>query len=148
MGTHWHGFRSGSAGGDEGRAGGIGEVRFSPASLACTFLVSLLVFSHGQIRRRLPALRLRERPCLVLSLHTISISFRGWVAGTRYRAIGRLMVKCLLEGRRIGSRLAPSVFKFITGTDTTLRDLQVSEEDGDVLDVSPGFPRSRHRPCS
>ncbi|CAM9354654.1 unnamed protein product [Ectocarpus sp. 6 AP-2014] len=42
----------------------------------------------------------------------------------RYRAIGRLMVKCLLEGRRIGSRLAPSVFKFITGTDTTLRDLQ------------------------
>eukprot|EP00752_Nemacystus_decipiens_P001338 g1328.t1 len=42
----------------------------------------------------------------------------------RYRAIGRAMVKCLLEGRRIGSRLAPSVFKFITGTDTTLRDLQ------------------------
>ncbi|CAN0228569.1 unnamed protein product [Ectocarpus sp. 8 AP-2014] len=42
----------------------------------------------------------------------------------RYRAIGRLMVKCLLEGRRIGSRLAPSVFKFITGTDTALRDLQ------------------------
>lgn len=35
------------------------------------------------------------------------------------------MVKSLFEGRRIGSRLAPSVFKFITGTGTTLRDLQV-----------------------
>ncbi|CAM9525155.1 unnamed protein product [Scytosiphon promiscuus] len=42
----------------------------------------------------------------------------------RYRTIGRAMVKCLLEGRRIGSRLAPSVFKYITGTSTTLRDLQ------------------------
>lgn len=48
------------------------------------------------------------------------------VPGLRYRAIGRAMVKCLLEGRRIGSRLAPSVFKFITGIDTTLRDLQAS----------------------
>lgn len=44
----------------------------------------------------------------------------------RYRAIGRIMVKCLLEGRRIGSRLAPSVFKFLTGTEPTLRDLQVN----------------------
>eukprot|EP00904_Undaria_pinnatifida_P009477 jgi/Undpi1/565/HiC_scaffold_10.g04029.m1 len=34
------------------------------------------------------------------------------------------MVKCLYEGRRIGSRLAPSVFKFITGTEAALRDLQ------------------------
>lgn len=43
----------------------------------------------------------------------------------RYRAVGRAMVKCLYEGRRIGSRLAPSVFKFITGTEAALRDLQV-----------------------
>lgn len=56
-------------------------------------------------------------------------------AWPRYRAIGRAMVKCLLEGRRIGSRLAPSVFKFITGTDSTLRDLQAS-----VLAASGGCP--------
>lgn len=47
------------------------------------------------------------------------------VGVSRYRAVGRAMVKCLFEGRRIGSRLAPSVFKFIKGTETTLRDLQV-----------------------
>lgn len=127
VGTHWQGFVSGYAGGDGERARGTGEVRCRPASSACTVLFSLFVFNRRQIQRRLATLRSRERACLVVSDNVVSCV---WVAGTRYRAIGRLMVKCLLEGRRIGSRLAPSVFKFITGTDTTLRDLQVSEEGG------------------
>lgn len=71
------------------------------------------------------------------------------VAGPRYRAVGRAMVKCLLEGRRIGSRLAPSVFKFITGTDTTLRDLQASvlraERMVSLGDVVSTMPSARSR---
>lgn len=41
------------------------------------------------------------------------------------KAFGRAMVKTLYEGRRIGSRLCPSVFKFITGTSPNMRDLQI-----------------------
>jgi hypothetical protein len=40
------------------------------------------------------------------------------------RAFGRAMVKALYEGRRLGSRLCPSVFKFLTGTSPDIRDLQ------------------------
>lgn len=43
----------------------------------------------------------------------------------RLRAFGRAMVKALYEGRRIGSRLCPSVFKFLTGTVPNMRDLQM-----------------------
>jgi len=43
----------------------------------------------------------------------------------RLRAFGRAMVKALYEGRRIGSRLCPSVFKFITGAGPNMRDLQM-----------------------
>jgi hypothetical protein len=35
------------------------------------------------------------------------------------------MVKALYEGRRIGSRLCPSVFKFLTGARPNMRDLQM-----------------------
>ena len=35
------------------------------------------------------------------------------------------MVKALYEGRRIGNRLCPSVFKFLTDTSPTMRDLQM-----------------------
>jgi len=41
------------------------------------------------------------------------------------RAFGRAMVKALYEGRRIGSRLCPSVFKFITDSPPNMRDLQM-----------------------
>lgn len=43
----------------------------------------------------------------------------------RLRAFGRAMVKALYEGRRIGNRLCPSVFKFLTGTSPSMRDLQM-----------------------
>ena len=43
----------------------------------------------------------------------------------KFRAFGRAMVKSLYEGRRIGSRLCPSVFKYITGTSPNMRDLQM-----------------------
>jgi hypothetical protein len=42
----------------------------------------------------------------------------------KLRAFGRAMIKALYEGRRIGSRLSASVFKFITGTAPDMRDLQ------------------------
>jgi hypothetical protein len=42
----------------------------------------------------------------------------------KLRAFGRAMIKTLYEGRRIGSRLSASVFKFITGTAPDMRDLQ------------------------
>lgn len=45
------------------------------------------------------------------------------------RAFGRAMVKTLYEGRRIGSRLCPSVFKFITGTSPNMRDLQIYDPE-------------------
>jgi serine/threonine protein kinase len=40
-----------------------------------------------------------------------------------YELIGRAMVKCLLEGRRIGSHFAPSLFKFIAGSPPGLADM-------------------------
>ena len=43
----------------------------------------------------------------------------------KLRSFGRAMVKALYEGRRIGSRLCPSVFKFITATVPDMRDLQM-----------------------
>lgn len=43
----------------------------------------------------------------------------------RLRAVGRAMVKALYEGRRIGNRLCPSVLKFYTGANPTMRDLQL-----------------------
>ena len=43
----------------------------------------------------------------------------------KLRAFGRAMVKALYEGRRIGNRLCPSVFKFLSGTNPTMRDLQM-----------------------
>ena len=43
----------------------------------------------------------------------------------RLRAFGRAMVKALYEGRRMGNRLCPSVFKFLTGTTPSMRDLQM-----------------------
>ena len=43
----------------------------------------------------------------------------------KLRAFGRAMVKALYEGRRIGSRLSPSVFKFLTGAKPNMRDLQM-----------------------
>lgn len=43
----------------------------------------------------------------------------------KLRAFGRAMVKALFEGRRIGNRLCPSVFKFLTGTAPAMRDLQM-----------------------
>lgn len=45
------------------------------------------------------------------------------------RAFGRAMVKTLYEGRRIGSRLCPSVFKFITSTNPNMRDLQAFDRE-------------------
>ena len=44
---------------------------------------------------------------------------------SKLRAFGRSMVKALYEGRRIGNRLCPSVFKFLTGTAPSMRDLQM-----------------------
>jgi HECT-domain (ubiquitin-transferase) len=44
---------------------------------------------------------------------------------SKLRAFGRAMVKALFEGRRIGNRLCPSVFKFLTGTAPAMRDLQM-----------------------
>ena len=41
------------------------------------------------------------------------------------RAFGRAMVKALYEGRRMGSKLCPSVFKFLTDTAPNMRDLQM-----------------------
>lgn len=41
------------------------------------------------------------------------------------RAVGRAMVKAFYEGRRIGNRLSPSVFKFFTGAQPNMRDLQL-----------------------
>jgi len=41
------------------------------------------------------------------------------------KAFGRILVKTLYEGRRIGNRLCPSVFKFITSTNPNMRDLQI-----------------------
>lgn len=41
------------------------------------------------------------------------------------RAVGIAMVKSLYEGRRIGSKLCPSVFKFLTNTNPNMRDLQI-----------------------
>jgi hypothetical protein len=41
------------------------------------------------------------------------------------RAFGRIMVKALYEGRRIGGRLSPFVFKFLTDTPPDMRDLQM-----------------------
>lgn len=43
----------------------------------------------------------------------------------RLRAVGRAMVKALYEGRRVGNRLGPSVLKFFTGAQPTMRDLQL-----------------------
>jgi HECT-domain (ubiquitin-transferase) len=43
----------------------------------------------------------------------------------RLRAFGRAMVKALYEGRRMGNRLCPSVFKYLTGTTPSMRDLQM-----------------------
>jgi HECT-domain (ubiquitin-transferase) len=43
----------------------------------------------------------------------------------KLRAFGRAMVKALFEGRRIGNRLCPSLFKFLTGTAPAMRDLQM-----------------------
>ena len=44
---------------------------------------------------------------------------------SKLRALGRSMVKALYEGRRMGNRLCPSVFKFLTGTAPSMRDLQM-----------------------
>ncbi len=41
------------------------------------------------------------------------------------RAVGRAIVKALYEGRRIGSRLSPAVFKFLTDSVPNMRDLQM-----------------------
>ena len=43
----------------------------------------------------------------------------------RYRAIGRILVKALYEGQRIGNKLCPAVLKFITGATPNMRDLQM-----------------------
>jgi predicted GNAT family N-acyltransferase len=43
----------------------------------------------------------------------------------KLRAFGRAMVKALYEGRRMGNRLCPSVFKFLTDTSPNMRDLQM-----------------------
>jgi hypothetical protein len=43
----------------------------------------------------------------------------------KIRAVGRAMVKALYEGRRIGNRLCPSVLKFFTNANPTIRDLQL-----------------------
>mmetsp|Transcript_14930 Transcript_14930/g.30678 ORF Transcript_14930/g.30678 Transcript_14930/m.30678 type:complete len:293 (+) Transcript_14930:275-1153(+) len=37
---------------------------------------------------------------------------------SRLRAVGRSMVKCFFEGRRVGSRFAPSFFKYLAHGDT------------------------------
>ncbi len=42
-----------------------------------------------------------------------------------FRGIGRAIVKALYEGRRVGSRLCPSVFKYITNSSPNMRDLQM-----------------------
>lgn len=44
---------------------------------------------------------------------------------SKLRAVGRAMVKALYEGRRIGSRLCPSVWKYFTGAAPTILDLQL-----------------------
>lgn len=46
-----------------------------------------------------------------------------------FRAFGRALVKTLYEGKRIGSRLSPSVFKFIADTNPNMRDLQVFDPE-------------------
>lgn len=45
----------------------------------------------------------------------------------RLKGFGRLVVKCLFDGRRIGGRFAPSLFKYIKGVKV---DLQVSTRVG------------------
>jgi hypothetical protein len=42
-----------------------------------------------------------------------------------YEAVGRAMVKCLYEGRRMGNHFCPSLFKFIASCPVSLRDLQL-----------------------
>eukprot|EP01038_Epipyxis_sp_PR26KG_P005560 gene5560-7682_t len=39
--------------------------------------------------------------------------------------IGRIIVKALYEGKRIGNRFSPSIFKFITQSNPNMRDLQM-----------------------
>jgi len=58
---------------------------------------------------------------IVLPVHNASDPARV----AKFRAFGRAMVKALYEGRRIGSRLCPSVFKFLTGARPNMRDLQM-----------------------
>ena len=41
------------------------------------------------------------------------------------KAVGKAMVKAFYEGRRIGNRLSPSVFKYFTGVLPNMRDLQL-----------------------
>ena len=43
-------------------------------------------------------------------------------------AFGRALVKALYEGRRIGNRLCPSVFKFLSGSEPSIRDLQMFDQ--------------------
>jgi hypothetical protein len=43
----------------------------------------------------------------------------------KLEAFGRAIVKALYEGRRLGGRLCPSVFKFITDSPPSMRDLQM-----------------------
>jgi serine/threonine protein kinase/N-acetylneuraminic acid mutarotase len=44
---------------------------------------------------------------------------------SKLRAFGRIIVKALYEGRRIGGRLCVAIFKFITNSAPTIRDLQL-----------------------
>jgi len=45
------------------------------------------------------------------------------------RAFGRALVKALYEGRRIGNKLCPAVFKYITGATVGIRDLQMFDPE-------------------
>jgi len=57
-----------------------------------------------------------------------SVSASGPVRLAQLRAVGISLVKALYEGKRIGNRLCPSVFKFLSAVsniNNTLRDLQI-----------------------
>ena len=43
----------------------------------------------------------------------------------KLEALGKIAVKCVYDGRRLGASFAPCVFKFIAGVDPDLRDLEL-----------------------
>lgn len=55
-------------------------------------------------------------------------------AGSSYMAVGRAIVKCFYEGKRIGSRFAPSFYKFLAhGADSLKQDVNLELRSLDDL---------------